>query len=126
MNFLLHATHNVEILPTTNKLQCATMFYTALISSHRCINDGNNEKLISIDICPNYVFLPIRVHRLPVVPVEFSVLIYRCSLICERFSFYIFQTVFIYVEINVIDSVAIDTEYQKCSDMGDTCQQHRN
>lgn len=32
------------------------MFYTALISSNHYTNDGNNEKWLSIDICPNYVF----------------------------------------------------------------------
>ena len=37
------------------------MFYTALISSHHCSNDGNNKTFIAIHICSNYVFLLILV-----------------------------------------------------------------
>ena len=44
------------------------MFYTALILSHHCSNDGNNKKFITIDICSNYVFLLILVRRSLVTP----------------------------------------------------------
>jgi len=47
------------------------MFYTALICSNHCSNNGNNEKFWSIDICSNYlfkVFLLILARRSPVTP----------------------------------------------------------
>ena len=45
------------------------MFHTALISSHRCSDDGNNTKFTTIDIRSNYIiFLLILARRLPVGP----------------------------------------------------------
>ena len=44
------------------------MFYTALISSHHCSNEGNNNKFITIDICSNYVFLLILLRGSSVTP----------------------------------------------------------
>ena len=41
-------------------------YYTALISSHHCCNDGNNEKFITTNVCSNDVFVLILTHRLSV------------------------------------------------------------
>lgn len=35
------------------------MFYTGLISSHPCSNDGNDKKFISIDICSSFFMTPL-------------------------------------------------------------------
>lgn len=56
--WIFYYTIHVTLKYHQRQINRVTMFYTRLISSRRCITDGNNEKLTSIDVCPNYVFLP--------------------------------------------------------------------
>lgn len=65
-----------------NKLQRVIIFnaLVALISSPHCINDGNNEKLASIDVCLNYAL------KIP----------YLITIKCQRYNFSHRQTLWVY------------------------------